>query len=78
VETSWETDPPRGRPARHRYRLSTAGAELARSDAEPARAGDDAPAPGPAQTQDRLIRRRSRGAAARYGAAPGRTSGYGT
>jgi DNA-binding PadR family transcriptional regulator len=30
VETSWESDPPRGRPARHLYRLSAAGAELAR------------------------------------------------
>jgi DNA-binding PadR family transcriptional regulator len=30
VETTWENDPPRGRPARHLYRLSSAGAELAR------------------------------------------------
>ncbi|GIF59679.1 hypothetical protein Air01nite_57740 [Asanoa iriomotensis] len=44
VETTWETDPPRGRPARHLYRLSTAGAELARSLA--AQAADRAPAPG--------------------------------
>ncbi len=29
VETAWETDPPTGRPARHLYRLSDAGAELA-------------------------------------------------
>lgn len=29
VETAWETDPPAGRPARHLYRLSDAGAELA-------------------------------------------------
>ena len=29
VETSWETDPPAGRPARHLYRLSGAGAKLA-------------------------------------------------
>jgi PadR family transcriptional regulator, regulatory protein PadR len=29
VETTWETDPPAGRPARHLYRLSVAGAELA-------------------------------------------------
>jgi DNA-binding PadR family transcriptional regulator len=29
VETTWETDPPAGRPARHLYRLSGAGAELA-------------------------------------------------
>lgn len=42
VETSWESDPPRGRPARHLYRLTTAGAELARSVAAPARAGSAA------------------------------------
>jgi PadR family transcriptional regulator PadR len=30
VETAWETDPPAGRPARHLYRLSDAGAELAK------------------------------------------------
>ena len=29
VETAWETDPPAGRPPRHLYRLSDAGAELA-------------------------------------------------
>lgn len=29
VETTWEDAPPRGRPPRHLYRLSTAGAELA-------------------------------------------------
>jgi len=29
VETAWEQEPPRGRPARHLYRLSPAGAELA-------------------------------------------------
>jgi PadR family transcriptional regulator, regulatory protein PadR len=29
VETTWETDPPTGRPARHLYRLSGAGAKLA-------------------------------------------------
>lgn len=49
VETSWETDPPRGRPARHLYRLSTAGAELAIAVAAPARAVDGAPAPGSAR-----------------------------
>lgn len=46
VETSWETDPPRGRPARHLYRLTTAGAELARTAAATAPAGEAAPAPG--------------------------------
>ena len=29
VETAWEEDPPRGRPPRHLYRLSQAGAEFA-------------------------------------------------
>jgi PadR family transcriptional regulator, regulatory protein PadR len=28
VETAWEQDPPPGRPPRHLYRLSPAGAEL--------------------------------------------------
>ena len=28
VETSWETDVPRGRPPRHLYRLTATGAEL--------------------------------------------------
>ena len=28
VETAWEQDPPQGRPARHLYRLSAAGAEF--------------------------------------------------
>jgi len=49
VETSWETDPPRGRPARHLYRLSAAGAELARTVAAPARAGEGSPSPGVAR-----------------------------
>jgi PadR family transcriptional regulator, regulatory protein PadR len=29
VETAWETNPPSGRPARHLYRLSNAGVQLA-------------------------------------------------
>lgn len=53
VETSWEADPPRGRPTRHLYRLTTAGAELARTVAVPARVGDGAPAPGPARLAPR-------------------------
>ncbi|GIF98803.1 PadR family transcriptional regulator [Catellatospora citrea] len=53
VETSWETDPPRGRPPRHLYRLSTAGAELARTVAEAARAAEGAPAPGAARLAPR-------------------------
>ena len=44
VETTWETDPPTGRPARHLYRLSASGAELV----EKLRAAtDDVPAIGP-------------------------------
>jgi DNA-binding PadR family transcriptional regulator len=31
LETAWEQDAPRGRPPRHLYRLSTAGAEYAAS-----------------------------------------------
>ncbi|GAA1632062.1 PadR family transcriptional regulator [Catellatospora bangladeshensis] len=52
VDTSWETDPPRGRPPRHLYRLSTAGAELARSLAATAPAPDSA-APGAARLAPR-------------------------
>lgn len=40
VETAWEDDPPRGRPPRHLYRLSTAGAELARTVTAAARTGE--------------------------------------
>ena len=53
VETSWETDPPRGRPARHLYRLTLAGAELVRTVAASARAGDGALASGKAQLAPR-------------------------
>ncbi|SCG79263.1 PadR family transcriptional regulator [Micromonospora humi] len=49
VEMSWETDPPRGRPARHLFRLSTAGVELARAVAATARPANGAPAPGAAR-----------------------------
>lgn len=31
LEAQWETDPPQGRPARHLYRLTGDGVELARS-----------------------------------------------
>jgi PadR family transcriptional regulator PadR len=40
VETAWESNPPRGRPARHLYRLTRAGAQLA-SDAEQRAAAAD-------------------------------------
>jgi PadR family transcriptional regulator PadR len=53
VETSWETDPPRGRPARHLYRLSTAGAELARTVAAAAHAERSASASGAARLAPR-------------------------
>jgi PadR family transcriptional regulator, regulatory protein PadR len=52
VETAWEADPPAGRPARHLYRLSGAGAELAEelrtaASAEAYAVGKD-PSPRPA------------------------------
>jgi DNA-binding PadR family transcriptional regulator len=37
LEAQWEPDPPRGRPARHLYRLTPAGLELARGHAPAAR-----------------------------------------
>ena len=40
VETTWEQEAPQGRPARHLYRLSAAGAELAASVSRPV-ASDD-------------------------------------
>jgi DNA-binding PadR family transcriptional regulator len=40
VETSWEVDPPRGRPARHLYRLTSEGRELVRTVAESAVANE--------------------------------------
>jgi DNA-binding PadR family transcriptional regulator len=52
VETTWEADPPVGRPARHLYRLSGAGAELAEELRTAATAGAHAvgkdPSPRPA------------------------------
>jgi PadR family transcriptional regulator PadR len=35
LESTWETDPPQGRPARHLYRLTGAGASLAAEVAAP-------------------------------------------
>ena len=43
VETAWEQEVPQGRPARHLYRLSAAGAELAASLVRPV-ASDEAAA----------------------------------
>jgi PadR family transcriptional regulator, regulatory protein PadR len=48
LETAWEANPPSGRPARHLYRLTGAGLDLAaslaiaaaRSSARPARRGE--------------------------------------
>jgi PadR family transcriptional regulator len=40
VVTSWETDPPSGRPPRHLYRLSDAGVELAAHLRQPVAAPD--------------------------------------
>ncbi|MEV5410856.1 PadR family transcriptional regulator [Thermopolyspora sp. NPDC052614] len=51
VETRWESDPPRGRPARHLYRLTAAGAELARGLAASTRAGEAASVPSAARLQ---------------------------
>jgi DNA-binding PadR family transcriptional regulator len=42
VVTTWEADPPRGRPPRHLYRLTAEGAELARAVAVTASAGGSA------------------------------------
>jgi DNA-binding PadR family transcriptional regulator len=52
LATSWETDPPRGRPPRHLYRLTGEGAELARAVAASAPTGG-APEPGPTQLTPR-------------------------
>jgi PadR family transcriptional regulator len=51
LDTAWEEAPPVGRPPRHLYRLSTAGAELA--EALPA---DRAARPGSAQAAPRRTR----------------------
>lgn len=40
VETTWEQEVPQGRPARHLYRLSGAGAELAAGLLRPAAPGE--------------------------------------
>jgi PadR family transcriptional regulator PadR len=48
LEATWEADPPPGRPARHLYRLTSAGARLAAAVAPaPAPAPAVAPAPAP-------------------------------
>ena len=49
LEAIWEPDAPEGRPRRHLYRLTAAGADLvARLPAEPARLPRRHPAPRPA------------------------------
>lgn len=47
LEASWEESPPQGRPARHLYRLTPDGQELAAAaaPARPARAGRRIPQP---------------------------------
>ncbi len=53
VETAWEQDPPPGRPARHLYRLSSAGVQFAaglHATAKPARTNVSRPAIRTAQT----------------------------
>ena len=42
LETRWEDDPPEGRPRRHLYRLTAAGAELAAAAAQQPGAPDGA------------------------------------
>jgi PadR family transcriptional regulator PadR len=51
LETTWETDPPRGRPPRHLYRLTGPGADLA---AELASQSPAQAAPNPGQVRLRL------------------------
>jgi DNA-binding PadR family transcriptional regulator len=54
LEARWEETPPPGRPARHLYRLSTTGLELAAAAARPAPAADAArPAPAPGRRTSR-------------------------
>jgi len=48
LESSWETDPPAGRPPRHLYRLTATGARLA---------AQTAPASDPATVSARRVRR---------------------
>ncbi len=61
VETTWETDPPAGRPARHLYRLSDAGAkfaeELRATAAAKTPATRKAQSPRPAPGTARIARR---------------------
>jgi PadR family transcriptional regulator, regulatory protein PadR len=45
--TAWEEDPPKGRPARHRYRISPDGVEYARDLRLEARAAERGAAAGP-------------------------------
>jgi PadR family transcriptional regulator PadR len=50
LDSSWETEPPQGRPPRHLYRLSGAGVQLASQlAAEPVTAPVGRPQPGSAR-----------------------------
>jgi PadR family transcriptional regulator len=53
LEASWEDSPPHGRPARHLYRLTPGGLELASAPA-PVTSASTAPAPRGATRQPRL------------------------
>jgi DNA-binding PadR family transcriptional regulator len=46
LEAQWEESPPQGRPARHLYRLTAGGLELAATAARPAAAPQPAPGSG--------------------------------
>jgi PadR family transcriptional regulator, regulatory protein PadR len=59
LEASWETDPPKGRPPRHLYRLTAAGAALAEELAsaalsERAPSAPSEPAAGPKRARTEL------------------------
>lgn len=43
LQAKWEEDPPQGRPARHLYRLTASGVELAASAPAPSTAARPAP-----------------------------------
>ncbi|MET7392921.1 PadR family transcriptional regulator [Dactylosporangium sp. NPDC005572] len=55
VETAWESDPPRGRPARHLYRLTSSGAALASTAEASTHADQPAPTPGVTRLAPRIV-----------------------